>query len=170
MLGYPLVAIPIKRLGTHRDWACVDVVVARTAGDVYVTTARKNHTNRNSAIRISGTVTTYSRSCQWARPILVTYQPGWGWRSEGRAMNPSRRTASQADDDLNIDTRTMYSSDCTLVLSQANTLSTFIIRVSLDKVESGSPNLKTAHAGGEHKENPSPSTEGRNVADAERSC
>ena len=50
----------------------------------------------------------------------ITYQPGWGWRSEGRAMNPSRRTASQADDDLNIDTRTMYSSDCTVVLSQAN--------------------------------------------------
>ena len=47
-------------------------------------------------------------------------------------------------------------------------LSTFIIRVSLDKLESGSPNLKTAWKG-EHKENPSPSTEGRNVADAE-SC
>ncbi len=58
------------------------------------------------------------------------------------------------------------------VLSTSSTTTTYIIRVSLDKVESGSPNLKTAHAarGGEHKEYPSPSTEGRNVADAERSC
>ncbi len=36
------------------------------------------------------------------------------------AMSPSRRTASQADDDLNIDTRTMYRPDCTVALSQAN--------------------------------------------------
>jgi hypothetical protein len=37
-------------------------------------------------------------------------------------MSPSRRTASQADDDPNIDTRTMYSPDCTVVLSQASTI------------------------------------------------
>jgi hypothetical protein len=76
--------------------------------------SEKNCTDR--CLRRSGSLGRCIRA-----PGPITCQPGWGWRSEGRAMNPSRRTASQANDDLNIDTRTMYSSDCTVVLSQANT-------------------------------------------------
>ncbi len=58
---------------------------------------------------------------------VVVRLTGYG----GRAMNPSRRTASQADDDLNIDTRTMYSSDCTVVLSQANSSALSLSTVTL---------------------------------------